>query len=99
MNNKGEIMPAICIGVIVANFLLNTCRVLKAIELCKECFIILENKADMKDDGVITVSFKLLYSTMFQAYYLVEDYTRAIHYGKNLLPFSSKQAKEPKKAR
>ncbi len=37
MNSTGEAIQAISISLVVANFLLNTCRVPKAIEIYKEC--------------------------------------------------------------
>ena len=44
-----DILKAIFIGLIVATFLLNTGRGLKAIEVCKECFILLNNVPLKKD--------------------------------------------------
>ena len=43
MNNITDILQAISIGLVVATFLLNTGRGLKAIDVCKECFIFLNN--------------------------------------------------------
>ena len=37
MNNIGELYEAIFIGTVVANFLLNSSRILNVIEICKEC--------------------------------------------------------------
>ena len=44
MNYTEEILHAIFIAVVVANFLLNTRRALQAIELCKESLVLLSNK-------------------------------------------------------
>ena len=43
MNNIEEIMEAIFIALVVATFLLNTGRVLNAIELCKESLVLQNN--------------------------------------------------------
>ena len=44
MNYTEEILHAILIGVVVANFLLNTSGALQAIELCRESLVLLSNK-------------------------------------------------------
>ena len=44
MHNVEDILQAIFIGLAVATFLLNTGRSLKAIEVCKECLILLNNE-------------------------------------------------------
>ena len=44
MNNIEDILNAIGIGLVAATFLLNTGRGLKAIDICKECFIFLNNE-------------------------------------------------------
>ena len=48
MNNIDDILQAILIGLVVAAFLANTGRALKAIELCKECLILLNNEVAKK---------------------------------------------------
>jgi len=45
MNDIEEIIQAIYIGVVVAMFLYMTGRVEKAIELCRESLVLLNNKA------------------------------------------------------
>ena len=84
MNNMGEVIQAISIGIIVANFLLNTCRVLKAIELYKECLIILDNKTPVKDE-VINILYQTIYFQTLEACCLINDCTSAIKYGRKLL--------------
>ena len=44
MNSVDDVMQVISIGLIVAVFLLNTSRYLKAIELSKECLFILKDR-------------------------------------------------------
>ncbi|XP_078371454.1 uncharacterized protein LOC144655110 [Oculina patagonica] len=90
MKNMDEITKAIYIGITVANFLLNTCRVLKAIEFCKECLIILKNHVVTKEGKAIEI-YKRVYLTMFKAYNLINDYTSAIKYGKKLLVIYQKR--------
>ena len=82
MNNT--VIQAVTVGFVVTNFLLNTFGLLKSIELCKECLIILDNKAVIKEE-VIKLFFKNLYSIMFPAYCLINDYSSAIKYGNKLL--------------
>ena len=50
MNMTEAILQAVFIGLVVAVFLLNTGRALKAIEVCKECLSFLNNR-------VVTSSF------------------------------------------
>ena len=85
MDDTEEVMQVICIGLVVATFLLNTGRVLKAIELCKECLIFLTNGVLKKDERAVNVFSKVIYQGMFKAYYLLPDYTNAIKYAKKLL--------------
>lgn len=44
MNNIQYVMQAVWIGLLVASFFLNTSRGFKAIELLKECFILLNDE-------------------------------------------------------
>ena len=83
-NMNNTIVQAVSIGLMVAIFLLNTFRVLKAIKLCKECLIILNSKAVIKEE-VIRVFFIKLYSIMFTVYCLINDYSSAIKYGNILI--------------
>ncbi|KAL9986596.1 hypothetical protein ACROYT_G000764 [Oculina patagonica] len=90
MNNSGEIRRAISTGLIVAVFLLNTSRALKAIDLCNECLYILGNKAFTKEREVIQAYHNIIYWITFTAYCVISDYTNAIKYGKELLVMCSK---------
>ncbi|KAL9950913.1 hypothetical protein ACROYT_G043485 [Oculina patagonica] len=85
MNNIDEITQAISIGLIVANFLINTRRVLKAIELCKECLFIFDNTQLVKEEKKYKLLCKHIYSTVLLAYWFINDLTNAIKYGKKLL--------------
>ena len=72
-------------GLRVATFLLNTGRALKAIELCKECLIFLNSKALGKEKQFCKIGYAAIYKRMFEAHYLLPDYTNAIKYGRKLL--------------
>ncbi|XP_078359151.1 uncharacterized protein LOC144643699 isoform X1 [Oculina patagonica] len=85
MNCIGEVIQAISIGLIVANFLFNTCRVLEAIELCKECLFILNIKEFMKEHELIKSLYLGIYLTMVQGYSIINDYTNGIKYASKLL--------------
>ncbi|XP_078372906.1 uncharacterized protein LOC144656555 [Oculina patagonica] len=85
MNNMAEIVQAVFIGLLVARFLLNTCRVLKAIELCKECLVTLNNKAFEDKDTLTKTIYKDVYQTMSRAYFLINNYTGAFQYARKLL--------------
>ncbi len=85
MDNGGKILEAISIGFIVACFLLNTSRVLKAIELCKECLFILKSKEVTKDGKLLESFYKKIYLKIVSAYYFLSDYTNAIKYARELL--------------
>ena len=85
MNNPDEVIQVISIGVIVVAFLLNTNRFLKAIELCKECLSILENRAGIKDEKISKSFYKRIYFMMFKACNRNGDNTNAITYAEKLL--------------
>ena len=78
-----EIMQALSIGLVVATFLLNTSRALKAIELCKESLVLLNKPS--KEKQFIKRIYGAIYETMFNAYYQVSDNTNAITCGRKLL--------------
>ncbi|KAL9950954.1 hypothetical protein ACROYT_G043531 [Oculina patagonica] len=85
MNNIGEVIQVTNIGLIVAHFLINTCRVQKAIELCKECLFILDNTPLIKEKKKFKLLYKVIYLTMLLAYWLIDDWTSAIKYATNIL--------------
>lgn len=59
-----EIILAIYIGFVVANFLLNAGWALKAIELCNESLVLLNNKALSKEEQF----GKLIYKGILQQF-------------------------------
>lgn len=84
MDNINEVIEAISIGLFVAIFLLNTCRVPKAIDLCIECLCMFKNQAGIFEDELAKLICKTVYWTMFRAYYLMDDYTNALKCGTKL---------------
>ena len=84
MDNANEVIEAISIGLVVASFLLNTCRVPKATELCNECLCMFKNQADITDDKLANLVCKAVYWIMFKAYCLIDDYSNAIKCGTKL---------------
>ena len=85
MDSKDEVMKALTIGILVASFLLNSSRVPKAIDLCKECAILLNNKALEKEKNLVKSLYIWVYSMMFYGYRFINDYTSAMEYGRKLL--------------
>ena len=85
MNYVEEILQAIFIALVVADFFLNTSRALKAIELCKEGLVLLSNKALSVKKPLRQIIYRRIYYTMFKAYRRVSDNTKAIACGRKLL--------------
>ncbi|XP_078356212.1 uncharacterized protein LOC144640993 [Oculina patagonica] len=87
MNSIEDILQVIVIGLPVAIFLLDTGRGLKALEVCKECLIFLNNNELRKSRKTFNLVSIYIYQTIFWAYCLIPDFTNAIHYGCKLLDF------------
>ena len=85
MNYAEEILHAIFIAVVVANFLLNTSRALKAIELCRESLVLLSNKVVSVKKPLRQRLCGKIYHTLFKAYRRLSDHTNAIACGRKLL--------------
>ena len=92
MNNITDIVEAIFIGLVVATFLLNTGRGLKAIDVCKECLIFLKQKV-IKGEEIFNLLNLAIYSIIFKAYCLIPDYTKALIYGRELCEIYRKSGK------
>ena len=90
------ILQAITIGLIVAYFLLNTGRALKAIEVCKECLIILNNELLQKEKQFVNLSKFRIYVAIVRASCLIPNYTNAIKYGWKLLHIYREQGETAK---
>ena len=96
-----DVIEAIYIGLTIASFLISTARGLKAIEICKECMILLNYKTLNKRKQVVNSFTTAINQKMFLAYCQVSDYKNAIKCGKELLVISrecGETAKEGKLA-
>ena len=83
----------ISIALFVALFLLNSDRIQKAIEICRECLILLnstdQNSKDQYD--FIPLQFYTdIYTLLFSAYRHISDYVSAERYGRKLFVLYSK---------
>ena len=85
MGNMEEVLEALIIGMIVATFLLNTRRVLKAIEVRKECLLLLNNRALDKEKEFVKEVRISIYYQIFKGYGIISDLTSAIECGRKLL--------------
>ena len=92
--NTSEILEAVWVGIVVANFLVNTYRVERAIELCKESLIILSKKDVITETELIQTFFETLYAIIFKGCDVIGDYTNAIQYGRKLLAIHSNRSAE-----
>ena len=85
MNNIDDIFQAIFIGLVVATFLLNTGRALKATEVCRECLIFLNHEVLKTEGEIFNLLHINIYKTIFRAYCLIPDHSKALDYGRKLL--------------
>ena len=85
MNSVEEVIQVISIGLIVANFLLNTNRFLRAIELCKECLFILKDRVCIKDQKLGKSLCMRIYLIIWEACDRINDKTNALKYAEKLL--------------
>ena len=86
MDNIKDIKQTIYIGECVAVFLERTERHLQAIQLCKECLILLNNMALGVEDQFTKLFYRNIYVVMFKAYCSISDYTNAERHARKLLP-------------
>ena len=78
MDRIKRVKQVIQLGAVVATFLLTTCRVVKAVELFKECLILLNDKALEKAVEFVSLLNNFLYYKLFMGYTLTSDHTSAI---------------------
>ena len=86
MDNIKDIKETIRVGSVVARFLEKTQRYPEAIELCKECLILLNNSALGIEDQFNKLCYRNVYVVMFKAYFSISDYTNAERHARKLLP-------------
>ena len=85
MDNIEEIIQAISVALVVASFLYNTGRGLKAIELCKEGLVVLNDKTLEKEKHLRNFFFERIYFIMLRVYFDYRDFKKAAEYGRKLL--------------
>ena len=87
MDDLKDIKKAIRVGLFVAVFLEKTERYLQAIELCKECLILLNNsELGIEEEQFTKLYYRNVYVVMFNAYFSISDYTNAERHARKLLP-------------
>ena len=77
MDSKAEVEKTIKIAYAVALFLGNTKRYLKAIELCNECLVVLNNVTHSKEDHFTKSLYLRIFMLMFRVYFDINDHTRS----------------------
>ena len=85
MDSIKEPISAIYIGIVVAEFLSKTGPVLQAIEIYKECLIILNSQGQAIDNSLANVTFRVIYMKIISAYVYIKDYTSTEKYLRKLL--------------
>ena len=85
MDNKDQVLEALCIGTAIAWFLLSTNHVKKAIELFKECLLLLNNKALEKEKEFVSLTWEVVYFALIIGYRLINNHTSALECGRRLL--------------
>ena len=88
MDNAVDVFEALLIGFVVAVFLLNSTHdhVLTALELFRECLILLNHKVLKTETGLTTVEIKeQIYFGLSQGYCLINNYSRSIKYLREVL--------------
>ena len=75
MDSIEEALLAIFIGIVVAEFLRKTSRVLQAIEVFKECLIKLHSQVLAIDGSLASTMFRAFYMKITFAYVYIKDYT------------------------
>ena len=78
-----EILLTIHIGVVVATFLFNTGRIIKAVDIFNECLVLLNGKA-LETIKKLTRTVIYVYNKLLDGYTVMYDHNRAIEYGKKL---------------
>ena len=84
MDNIPEILRTIHIGAVVATFLFNTGRIIKAVNIFSECLVLLNGKALETIKELTTPLVIYVYHKLLDSYTLMFDHTRAIECGKKL---------------
>ena len=94
MDKESEIAVIILYGLLVANFLINTGRVLKALQLYKECLVLVNNKAMKKQKEFVKSAYKAISSGMVMGYQCINDHVNEMECRRKLLDFLRERAEE-----
>ena len=82
MNYLDYAFQVISVGSAIAIFLLNIGRGEKAIQVCKECLIFLNNEVlRKKEEEIVRLVSIAIYEIIFLAYRRIPDNTNAIKHG------------------
>ena len=73
MDRITDAISAISIGIVVAEFLRETGPVLQAIEIYKECLILLHSQARVIDCSLANFTFRAIYKKIICAYANIKD--------------------------
>ena len=84
MDNISEILQTIHIGAVVATFLFNNGRIIKAVDIFNECLVLLNGKALETIKELTTPLVIYVYDKLFHGYTLIYDHTAAVECGKKL---------------
>ena len=84
MDNISAILQIIHIGAVVATFLFNNKRIIKAVDIFNECLVLLNGKALETSKELTTPLVIYVYDKLFDGYTLIKDHTRAVECGKKL---------------
>ena len=84
MDNISEILQIIHIGAVVATFLFNNGRIIKAVDIFNECLVLLNGKALKTIKELTTPLVIYVHDKLFDGYTLIKDHTRAVECGKKL---------------
>ena len=87
MDDINQVIWITVISILVADFLLNTGRVQKAIELWKECLILLNIPILGKQEEIVRLAYGVISALIFKGYQILNDYTSGIEFGSKLLVF------------
>ena len=73
-----EVEEAVLIGPIVAVFLFNSGRIRKAVEILKECLVVLEEKAFKGGNELFKLMYEELLFEVFEWCLSLNDFTNAV---------------------
>ena len=85
MQKVMQACDVISLGTTVADFLINTNRVVKGIQLAEECLIFLNNTVLRENTKMFNIFYRYISAIISNAYRNIYDYTREIEWIEKLL--------------